>query len=545
MLNSDLWFHLAAGRAIAESGHIPRTDSWSFTAAGRPWHNHEWLSGLVFWKWTEHLGVESLVIWQWAVLAATSVLLFDLLRRWCGPVLAFVSLLGTLWVASPFFDIRPHLWSLLGFALLLRLTLVPSGAALALPAVFALWANLHGGVVFGLMALAVIVAAQSLSSETAKPVRRRGQGLFVACLLATLLNPFGWRVLTYPLSLAAAGRTPTRQYLVEWTSPLLPGGIVSPAFLPVLAVTVILGLTLGTNREQRRQPESVACLLLVMLTAAMALTSRRFIPLFGIAAALLQARAVPLLFPRWRGARAVGGAGNVWVPLLALALAVGRLYGEVVAPRSFVALTRQERMPEDSLRFAQENGLKGNLFSYMLWGGYVEWRTPGIFRVFLDPRSETVYDAATQQRYFEISELRPGWQQTLERSGADFVLWPFAPESRRALVEALLAGGRWRMLHAGSQGILLARVDLQLPPVRDPSPLTAWDWWGLARRELGAGNMLEAERLLSRAVNQRPELPGVCTELVVVQRKLGAFERAAHTATSCRQRFGRAVDGLI
>lgn len=259
MLNSNIGFHLAAGRAIAESGRIPRTDSWSFTAAGRPWHNHEWLSGLFFWEWSELFGVESLVVWQWLILAAASVLLFDVLRRWCGPLLAFLSLLVCLFVASPFFDIRPHLWSLLGFALLLRLTFVPSRAALGLPAVFALWANLHGGVVFGLMALGAIVVAWSLSPETGREVRRQGQVLFLACLMATLLNPFGWRVLTYPLGLAVAGSSPTRRFLVEWTSPLQPGGILSPAFLPVLAGTALLGLVLATSREKRRQPESIAC----------------------------------------------------------------------------------------------------------------------------------------------------------------------------------------------------------------------------------------------------------------------------------------------
>lgn len=163
----------------------------------------------------------------------------------------------------------------------------------------------------------------------------------------------------------------------------------------------------------------------------------------------------------------------------------------------------------------------------------------------MDPRSETIYDSATQQRYFEIAERRAGWQQTLERSGADFVLWPFAPDSRRALVEDLVASGRWRMLHAGSQGILLARAGIDLPAVRELSPRTAWDWWGLARRAPGAGRTAEAEQLLLRAASQRPDLPTVCVELAVVQRKLGAVARATEAAANCRLRFGGAVEGLI
>ena len=39
----DFWWHLRTGQLIAETGAVPRVDSFSFTAAGRPWVAHEWL----------------------------------------------------------------------------------------------------------------------------------------------------------------------------------------------------------------------------------------------------------------------------------------------------------------------------------------------------------------------------------------------------------------------------------------------------------------------------------------------------------------------
>src|SRR5687767_15069621 len=81
MINSDLWFHLAAGREIWEGRTVPRVDTWSFTAAGEPWHNHEWFSGLFFHLWSRLFGVESLVYWQWAVLIAAFLLVFRTLER--------------------------------------------------------------------------------------------------------------------------------------------------------------------------------------------------------------------------------------------------------------------------------------------------------------------------------------------------------------------------------------------------------------------------------------------------------------------------------
>ena len=63
LFNSDLWFHLAAGREIWQGRGIPAADSWSYTAAGRPWHNHEWLADLLYYGWSRAFGIESLVYW--------------------------------------------------------------------------------------------------------------------------------------------------------------------------------------------------------------------------------------------------------------------------------------------------------------------------------------------------------------------------------------------------------------------------------------------------------------------------------------------------
>jgi hypothetical protein len=35
---------MLTGQTILCTGHIPRFDSYSYSAAGLPWYNHEWLS---------------------------------------------------------------------------------------------------------------------------------------------------------------------------------------------------------------------------------------------------------------------------------------------------------------------------------------------------------------------------------------------------------------------------------------------------------------------------------------------------------------------
>ena len=53
----DLWVHMLTGQTILRTGHIPRFDTYSYSAAGLPWHNHEWLSQVALAFFYAHLGV--------------------------------------------------------------------------------------------------------------------------------------------------------------------------------------------------------------------------------------------------------------------------------------------------------------------------------------------------------------------------------------------------------------------------------------------------------------------------------------------------------
>ena len=44
----DYWWHLRTGQLIAQTHAVPTVDSYSFTANGKAWLAHEWLSELLF-----------------------------------------------------------------------------------------------------------------------------------------------------------------------------------------------------------------------------------------------------------------------------------------------------------------------------------------------------------------------------------------------------------------------------------------------------------------------------------------------------------------
>src|SRR5215472_10032385 len=61
-VDPDLWWHLRTGQWIMQTGHVPRTDPFSFTRAGSPWISHEWLSEVIFFAIWKLAGPSGLIV---------------------------------------------------------------------------------------------------------------------------------------------------------------------------------------------------------------------------------------------------------------------------------------------------------------------------------------------------------------------------------------------------------------------------------------------------------------------------------------------------
>ncbi len=546
LFNSDLWFHLAAGREIWRGKAIPAVDSWSYTAAGRPWHNHEWLADLVYYGWSSAFGVDSLVYWQWLVLGGAYLWLYRLLARLSGSRAA-ASLLTVLALAVgvPFFDIRPNLWSVLGFVVLISLTLGRERPPVWLPLLFVVWVNLHGGVMLGLLALPILLAGNLAASgaEGALAVRlRRAAALWIACVVAAFLNPYGWSVFSFVFKLATASDTPSRTTLYEWLPPWVPGGIQAPLFPWAVALGVASALVL--LRPALRSPRDGAALAglgLALLTLAMSLQSRRFIPFFAIAQSLLAAQAVARLFQAWlktEGPAATrrAAAGAV-LALALLGVAVWRLAPYPLDSRAFDPLSWASQMPVESVSFLKTNGIAGKLFAYHLWGGYIEYRAAGRLKVHYDPRAETVFVPETQRQHFRVLEGGPGWEEELDRTGADLVLWPMYEARDRALGQVLASSSRWRPLYRDGVSLLLARQGFPLPETLRETPDSAFRSWARGRQAMDERRYADAAAELERSLTQDPRLWPACHSLAVTRVMLKDQQAVVNTVERCQRIF--------
>jgi hypothetical protein len=526
----DLWWHLAVGAWVVDHKALPLVDFWSFTREGQPWLQHEWLADLIYGIWARLFDVSSLVYWKWIILIATFVLLFYVVRS-IGKefISSYASVLLGIAIAAPFLDIRPHLYSLLGYVTLLILTLLPRHPPLYLPFVFLIWVNLHGGFFFGLMALSIILIVKTMKSDFVE--WRRSAFIFAGCAIACLINPNGIYAFTYPLKYAFDKSSPFAKSIGEWQPPFAAGDMQSPLYpyaIGVFIAAVFFVLSARTYRKERGTPWIE--LALGFLTLAMSLTSRRFIPLFGISLSLLVGPVLGyLLAPRLRRIPKLIPA------LLAIFLGIIWLAPYPLKPYAFHYLVAEDNFPVEICNFIETNQLSGNLFAYYDWGGYLHYRTRGQMKVYIDGRADTVYDDQTLIRYSTVQGFRSGWEEIIESSSSNYVLWPRRKEE--AQMGQLVTSGRWRVLYEDAVSILLVRSDFQLSSPLQPTNDSAYRRLASGIRNLEQRRYPEAEKDFRGAIDLQPHLQLACYSLVHAQASQGAKDQANGTLEHCQKIF--------
>ena len=534
MMGSDLWWHLAAGREIVQTGSVWLVDSWSFTENGSVWHNHEWLADLIFYGWASVFGVESLVYWKWLLIVATFLLLQRaLMRLGASSPSALLCSVAALAIAAPYLDLRPQLYTLFGISVLLNLALRRTPKLWEIGLLFVVWVNLHGGFIFGLMLLGILVFPWDVfsQSEERKQAFKGPLITLAVAVAACLINPDFVRVFVLPLTYALNADSPYRS-IAEWRSPLEAGGIVSGPYLYSLVIGASAALCWLLPTLRRKVPFVPEAVVFALLTAAMSLTSRRFTILWAIAVAVLLHPFLAALL-RERLPR------SATVVLLALMViwAADRLQQYSLRPAvAYHYLTAEYTYPHGLAEFVALNQLEGNTFALYNWGGFLHWRTGGALKVFIDGRANTVFDDQTYLDYVAVAGAQPGWLERVENSGATLFLWPRARGGER-LIRGLQNTGRWILLYQDARGALLAHKYHPLPPtLRLPKDTLAAD---LAETFVTTrkGEYEVAEVAARRAWERAPWNQAACTGYKRTLQLVGKANEADAVMEACRNFF--------
>lgn len=194
----DLGWQLATGRYIAQHHLIPSIDVFSYTARGNPWI-YPPFSGLFFY-WLYQLNGYAALSWFGAAACVAAVYFA---ARGSSSWSAFLAVLAV--PALAFRTIpRAELFTTVLFAVFAGMLWTHregrSSRLWLLPVLMMFWVNLHTGFIAGLALIAAYLVAESgdliSSSLRAAAIRRiRAAAPWLGLsALATLINPWGWRM---------------------------------------------------------------------------------------------------------------------------------------------------------------------------------------------------------------------------------------------------------------------------------------------------------------------------------------------------------------
>lgn len=421
LVDNSFLTHLATGRLIVD-GHLPRTDPYTFTAAGEPWVVQSWLASAIYGLLDDVGGLGAIRLLMVATGAVLGLLTWALTRP-APSLLVRLALTGAgLYIGSVMWPHRPLLLGLVMFGLAVLAAEGRLDPRALLPIGW-LWVNVHGSWPMGLVVIGCLYVGARLDGGPGTVEWRSMLWLGGGAALGAL-NPYGPKLILFPVHLLS--RRDSLQGVVEWQAVDFSRG-TDWVFLGLLMLAVV---------AIRRQPTWRATVPLVVFGAA-GITGLRNVPLTVLA--ILPGLAA--------GLGDLGGIRADRRSPLARPLA---LLGVAGIGLAVVTVERTENFADDSYPVAADAWLREHdldpathrVIARELVGNYFEARYGATGTVFMDDRIE-VMPAAVVDDHRALLRGEPGWEERLRRYEADAVLW----EVDSALAELLELSPEWEVVH--------------------------------------------------------------------------------------------------
>ncbi|HEV2453140.1 MAG TPA: hypothetical protein VGY98_02700 [Verrucomicrobiae bacterium] len=487
----DLWSHVFFGKQFIQTGKPTTIDYYSWTAYEQPSFDHEYLGEAVFGLAYLCLGGAGLLLLKVAVGLLTFGIALSMglknqgdntkLVAWAFGALAVVEI-------SFGFAARPQIFT----ALLLAFELwvvrrVHSGNwrwVLALPPLFALWFNLHGGALVGLVLLFVAVAATSAQIVLLKLLPKTNLwlepgiplptafSLWISAVVSAgtvVVNPHGLELARWLVGSVLW----LRPQIQEWNPTRLSWDHAAFFFCGAFAVSAFL---LSRRRRQLWELAVLAILFIVGFRAV------RNAPLFCVAAlALVPPHLADVLlrfrtsWQRFEERFRQRSVRDVFTVLLALASA-----GIVVATctlhkkRFWTMEVPRAQYPVAAIQFIQKHDLHGNLLVFFDWGEMCFWNLPDS-KVSIDGRLDSVYSPGIIDAHWKLYNGESFNTNVLKLGRADFALLP----SHLAGAAMLARDDGWHAIYYDNLAVILVKNPARFPrlagtvlPVHGPESAT-------------------------------------------------------------------------
>ncbi len=451
--HTDVWGHLAYGELVWESGKLPKTEPLMPLSAGVSFVDSAWLTQIIGYTAFEAVGVSSLSFLYAATITACVILLLWRFQTRTKNVL--FSIVGVLvfmlidWMQLEI--VRPQLAGFLCFVSLFTLLTAKQWRRwfwFAVPALFALWANLHGSFPVGLAMLAAFAVGRVID------VLRRARSFRVSfsdqrfwryflltelAAVAVLLNPYGLRLYAEVLTIASS---PNLASIVEWHP------LEIRMFQGKVAAIVVLAL-MFVYRMTPRRVSFVEIFLLVGFGAAAMWTSRMILWWAPIATYYLVVHLSAVL-PRRKSADGEiepAARSSRWslVAVMVAWICFGftPIAGKLLHGRERDLNTATSNYtPVAAVEFLNEHPPQGQLFNTYEWGDYLLWNGPKDVQIFVASHAHLI-PREVWSDYMRVIGNSGGGQAILDRYGVNTVLIDY--RYRRGLIQSMKRSDNWRL----------------------------------------------------------------------------------------------------
>ncbi len=362
LADTDTLWQITVGQWILDHHAVPETDVYSFTMRGQPWISTQWLAQVLYAKAYAIAGWRGPVVLAASAIALTFALFVRFLSRHLRESTTLLFATAALLLTLPHLLARPHV---LAFPLLVLwigglIDAADRRAAppLALTLLLALWANLHGGFVFGLffIAPAALDALVNADASARRALALRWAVFALVALGASCATPYGWNALLASQKILSLGAA--LPLIVEWTPTNF--GSLGP-----FEVCLLLGIGFTLLNGIKLPPVRILMLLGLL---HMALAQGRAAEILALAGPLVLA--VPLS-RQMDGALAADGPGMHAAPWRTVAAVVFALTIGTVASGSVLHFAPRTRgMPVAAVTELKKLHLTRVLNDYD-FGGYL------------------------------------------------------------------------------------------------------------------------------------------------------------------------------
>jgi hypothetical protein len=438
----DLWGHVQYGFDVLDTGAIAETTTYSYTAEGFRWINHENLSEIVMALLVNGFGPSGLLLGKFLLSLAVILAIFWFNLKQGTSLLAtsMVTLLVA-WNLGYHWSFRPQLASFVFFACLVLLLqhsfagwrdrwhitwLTPltfsrgekpkvsvsdriyRRSLWLAPLIMVAWTNSHGGFVAGLCIMLVYLACRAVEASCAwgncGMARVRSLAVMAtAVVLATLINPYSYRL---PMWLIESLGSP-RPEIADWSSEQLYGLIG----LKFWALVIIAVGALGGSRRSLDFTQTVV----LLLTLWQALAHFRHVPFFAIICGFWMGPHLNSVLLRLQGGVSTS-TESIRMAKPAARFATGAVVLVILGAISLQLHNRLSRLkvdrnvfPVDAFQYIADQGLGGHIVVTYDWAQYAiaafcaaDPSNPNPARVAFDGRFRTCYPQQIVDMHFDF-----------------------------------------------------------------------------------------------------------------------------------------------